>query len=103
MHDFTEYDKVFALLDYCYRICEEDALGALLGMMDRGLFEGDMPADSAEYGDFTAIYKGKSARETAIDFLVWHMEEFDFPLSESISILKKMTDEEACEIVKNFR
>ncbi len=99
MCNFTEYDKVFALLEHCYRICKEDALGALLGSMDRDLFEGDMPADVAEYGDFMCIYKGKSTRETAIDFLVWHMETFDFPLSESISILNKMTDEEVCEIL----
>ena len=62
MKEFTEYDKVFALLDHCYWICKEDALGALLGMMDRELFEGNMPADAAEYEEFTAIYKGK-ARE----------------------------------------
>lgn len=103
MNDFAEYDKVFVLLDYCYGICEEDALGALLGMMDRGLFEGDMPADAAEFSDFMAVYKGKGTRETAIDFLTWHMENFDFPLSQSISILKKMTDGEACEIVKALR
>lgn len=100
MYDFTEYDKVYALLDYCYSVCEEDALGALLGSMDRGLFEGDMPADVAEYDDFMHIYKGKSTRETAIDFLAWHMEEFNFPLSQSISILEKMEDGEVSAILE---
>ena len=100
MHDFTEYDKVFTLLDYCYRICEEDALGALLGMMDRELFEGDMPADAVEYNDFMRIYKGKSTRETAIDFLAWHMETFDFPLLESVNILREMEDGEVRAILE---
>ncbi|MBQ9746923.1 MAG: hypothetical protein IJW21_08900 [Clostridia bacterium] len=102
MRDFTEYDKVYALLDYCYRICEEDALGALLGMMDRELFEGNMPADAAKYGDFMAVYKGKGTRETAIDFLAWHMKEFDFPLSQSISILEKMEDGEVRAILEKI-
>jgi hypothetical protein len=99
MHDFTEYDKVFALLDHCYWICKEDALGALLGSMDRDLFEGDMPADVAKCDDFMCIYKGKNTRETAIDFLMLHMETFNFPLSDSINILKKMTDEDIDEIL----
>ena len=102
MCDFTEYDKVFALLDHCYWICKEDALGALLGSMDRDLFEGDMPADAAEYDDFAAVYKGKGTRETAIDFLLLHEEQFGFSLKQSISILKQMTDGEACAILEKI-
>ena len=67
------------------------------------MFDGAMPADVSKYDDFMYIYNGKSTRETAIDFLVWHMETFDFPLSESINILKKMTYEEIDEIlIKNL-
>ncbi|MBQ8497065.1 MAG: hypothetical protein IJ489_06405 [Clostridia bacterium] len=85
------YQAVFDVLDRCYWICKEDALGALLGAMDTCIWADGEPADPAMYDNLMETYSSAlSFRENVLAFLEMYQTRFGFDLTETRALIADM-------------
>ena len=85
------YQDVFNVLDQCYWICKEDALGALLGAMDTHIWADGEPADPAIYEDLVEIYSSAlSFKENVLRFLEMYQTNFGFDLTQTRALVEQM-------------
>ena len=85
---------VFYILDHCYALCEEDALGAFLGMISPEIWTDGLPSDKAIYDDWKESVEDKDVTEDnvlewGLDFVKAYGKRLDFDFSQTIAILQK--------------
>lgn len=99
------FKKVFAVLDYCYQLTNNDWLGAVLGQLDWTLWEDGMPADMATYEEFMEIVdtiNDNDIRILALGFVEEYYKRYTiFDINSAVSILKTLSEIKINELISS--
>lgn len=96
-----EYEIIFIILEYCYKICKDDDLGGLLGVMSHNMFSDNKPVDCAIYNDWISICHLYDAGESKniINFLEIYEKKYDFNFSKTKNVLFNINDDDLSSLI----